>query len=738
MTASVLARSDELPTSAEALDAIHEHLQPSIIVNTHGGYQPWWLFDEPLDLTSDRETAERRLKAFTGRLRVKNDSMDLTQILRCPGTRHNKYGTIVTVEGSLVDVPRYSLDEIDAILPDGCDVSNDFFDWDFFGPPTQYSLADQQKAMAMLDRITQYDDRDVWISVGHQLKEIFGEAGFQIWRTWSAQSDKWKDESEESHRARWNGIQLNPKGLAVAALVNLAGNDPELPIINLSGRFDEEAVTDDVIDAWAPRDCETMQYAESLVQVVEWSARDESEYIDRPAGAPVIRRMLPPSVRGRITKHVAFEKYDKRAKANRRTSIPGFAVSQVCARYQWEGIRQLTGLVPHPVFRKDGTLIHNHGFDDKTGLYLHFEGPVNVPDRPTREDAQAAATKLLDVVCDFPFANHRLDKSNWLAALITQVVRYAHAGPMPMILVEANLQGAGKTKLADLVSLILTGRTMARQTFSESEEEIRKRITAACLEGDSIVLLDNIKGRMDSPALETALTATVWTDRRLGVSESISLPCRISWFATVNRASISEDLIRRCCRIQLDSTEESPHLRTGFRYPDLESHVLENRDSLLAALLTVVRAWFAAGQPRVELKQQLGSYEAWGSIVRQILMWIGLPDPAECQKSLIDEKSDDRKDIERIVHLIEELDPGNNGVKAKILFELCSGFTENAEHLKELANEVFDEPRSVKVVGMRLSQLAGRYVSVSGQKVKLETKKTRTSKLWVLNKVCTN
>ena len=49
-----------------------------------------------------------------------------------------------------------------------------------------------------------------------------------------------------------------------------------------------------------------------------------------------------------------------------------------------------------------------------------------------------------------------------------------------------------------------------------------------------VVVIDNIRGTLDSAAVSSVLTSTVWGDRRLGVSELVHLPVRCTWAATGN------------------------------------------------------------------------------------------------------------------------------------------------------------------------------------------------------------
>ena len=57
----------------------------------------------------------------------------------------------------------------------------------------------------VLQHVPGYDDRGIWIEVGHALKAELGDAGFPLWENWSKQSAKWAHENNP-HR-RWNNFE---------------------------------------------------------------------------------------------------------------------------------------------------------------------------------------------------------------------------------------------------------------------------------------------------------------------------------------------------------------------------------------------------------------------------------------------------------------------------------------------------------------------------------------------------
>ena len=123
---------ENLPaTFEEALDFINIlPLKPTVIVFTGGGLQPYWLFPEPMRLSTEAEwtraknLSERwqRLIIAMGRERGWNldNTGDLARVLRLPGSYNRKTDkpVLVTVLTEHVDLTaRYDLAAVEAVLP---------------------------------------------------------------------------------------------------------------------------------------------------------------------------------------------------------------------------------------------------------------------------------------------------------------------------------------------------------------------------------------------------------------------------------------------------------------------------------------------------------------------------------------------------------------------------------------------------------------------------------------------
>lgn len=387
-------------------------------------------------------------------------------------------------------------------------------------------------------------------------------------------------------------------------------------------RQPEFEVNDAAADALRD-DIELYQRGNVLVRVVH---SGESPRVRRPTGAPRIERVEAATLRDRLSRAADWFKQNKKGSWI-ETSPPQSTVAAVLTRGKWP-CRVLEGVADEPVIRPDGSLLDTPGYDAATGLLLAGHGIDKVPANPTRQEVEAAVATLRDVVRDFPFESDEHEAA-WLALLLTPFARFAIDGPCPLFLIEANVRGTGKTLLADVVAIIATGRRIAVSVFpgADRDDELRKTVTSIALTGDRLILLDNVNKTLGGSALDSMLTATTWRDRVLGRNElTPELPLLATWVATANNAAISDDCARRTLPIRLQSDLERPEERDTFAIPDIRAHAQRERPRLAAAALTILRGFYEAGCPRTGLKPW-GSFEAWSAIVRDAVVFAGLPDP---------------------------------------------------------------------------------------------------------------
>lgn len=285
-----------------------------------------------------------------------------------------------------------------------------------------------------------------------------------------------------------------------------------------------------------------------------------------------------------------------------------------------------------PFAREDGTIVTEPGYDEATRTMLIpdevFSG-LKVPEDPTLEEVTAARELILtEWLGDFPFDSD-VDRANVMALIVTPAIR-GMVPKVPMAVIDGLQMGVGKNLLADSILTVYTGQAAEPMNWVPDADELRKQITAAFRTGAEFFVFDEAHTVEGAP-LAQALTAATWQDRILGVSTMANFPNVITWMSLGNNVQVRGDLTRRVYRIALRPRYANPQDRRAetFRHPgqsglDLGSWTRQHRAELMTAILTLVRAWFAQGQPRPKRGVSFGSFETWEKITGGIIEVAGL------------------------------------------------------------------------------------------------------------------
>jgi putative DNA primase/helicase len=162
------------------------------------------------------------------------------------------------------------------------------------------------------------------------------------------------------------------------------------------------------------------------------------------------------------------------------------------------------------------------------------------------------------------------------------------------------------------------------------EEEFEKKLVAALLRGDPMISVDNVRVLMEGDLLCTMAEQELLDLRPLGKSKITTVKNMFCLYVNGNNIEIAADMVRRFIRARLDPNVENPETRVFTSDPRRE--ILAARGHYIAAALTIVRYYVAAGMPG--RLRPLMSYEQWSDLVRSSLVHLGLPDPVETQDAL--------------------------------------------------------------------------------------------------------
>jgi hypothetical protein len=405
--------------------------------------------------------------------------------------------------------------------------------------------------------------------------------------------------------------------------------------------------------------------------------------LQRPVGTVQLEPISPVALTEIFDRIVRWQKINADGKARAVDCPSRIAIAYISRVGEWR-IPILTGIISAPILRTDGTVLLQPGYDSKTGLFFATgEEWPEIPDEPTPEDARRALQEIAEPFHEFPFVSGS-DRSVLIAAVLTAIQRRVLRAA-PLFGFTAPSQRTGKSLLAEAVAIIATGRPAPATAVSTQREELRKAVTSTLLEGHLIVNLDNIEGPLASPDLARAITQAEYGDRVLGESRQLRLPTNVLWTATGNNLTLRGDLTSRTLLCRIDSGLEKPEERT-FRITNLEAFLTENRKRLVAAALTILRAYQVAGRPH-QLVPAWGGFGDWSSSIREPLIWLGCPDPCATREHVIADDPD-REEATAVLTAWYKAFPG----KMMTLRELL----EAAETVPELRNALLAVSRDQK------------------------------------------
>ena len=338
-----------------------------------------------------------------------------------------------------------------------------------------------------------------------------------------------------------------------------------------------------------------------------------------------------------VSKHVTdFQKWNVKSKRWAFTNPPKDSIEQLLELGHWS-FETVKGISNSPIMRSDGSLFDGPGYDPRTQLWYKPPADLDIPTipkRPSRKQAQDALGLLRELLAGFPFTKddegRAISESVAIAGLMTPVLRGAF-DHTPGFLFLAPESGTGKTYLVAVIATIATGRVPMAIAGCENKEEMEKRLSAAAFGAMPILHLNNLSFNLESDLLNQMITEGEVGIRAFGQNKEITTcDCRgTTVFANGNNIAIVGDLVRRTLTAHLDAQMEVPEERT-WDFDPVEK-VKADRGKYLAAIFTIARAYMEAGCPEREAKA-LSGFTGWSKMVRQPLIWLGLPDPVVSMK----------------------------------------------------------------------------------------------------------
>lgn len=178
-------------------------------------------------------------------------------------------------------------------------------------------------------------------------------------------------------------------------------------------------------------------------------------------------------------------------------------------------------------------------------------------------------------------------------------------------------RGAGKTTVAEMIGELYGGILQ----FSANEDigKIKTRLLTPSALTRRVALLDNVKSHRFSWAdLEAMITASSINGHRMFAGDA-TRPNTLTWFITLNGASLSTDMAQRSVIIKVKRPNRSATWKE-----QTESYIREHRTEILGDIIAMLRSHaFPLAAPT-----------RWSSWERDILQRV--PEPGEAQKVIME------------------------------------------------------------------------------------------------------
>lgn len=279
-----------------------------------------------------------------------------------------------------------------------------------------------------------------------------------------------------------------------------------------------------------------------------------------------------------------------------------------------------------PVYEKDGKGVRllPKGYDPEHEVFVTSDAP-DVDDWHIDD----AVGYWRNIHRTFPWGDSGRSLAAQMAAQVGMFVQllFPEALAVPLFFWNANLEGSGKSILAELAIAPIYGKCDT-DDFAQGEEFL-KALASRAFGFASYLFLDDVEGFIKSQTLNRWIVQPYWSARVMHQHRHMDVPKRCMTMITGNRATLSDDLVRRMVLIDLFSEKSaSERLKERDQGKEVTSPWLakkETRKDMLSALWAMVRYWADEGMP--DAPRRIASFVDWTNVVGGIVSQCGFGDP---------------------------------------------------------------------------------------------------------------
>lgn len=494
------------------------------------------------------------------------------------------------------------------------------------GDLDHYAAPDSEVTLALAEEMIRFLDADMsrrdWLQVAMGLRHQFpdeSEAAYQIFDRWSATA-KAKYSGSDDTRASWESIKPNPRGRSPVTIhtvrkkavaegwtpTNAPLKGDKRNIILPGGEISITSAAEQIFSLIAEN--RGMFYRGGKVH----------EVVVQPDGRSRLEPVGPAQFRSRLERYGSVFVWRVGANGERvlkpATCPEESAKALLESRPACDRLPNVVMLSACPVLADDG----DGGSVLGAGWHKHSDGIfITGGAIPTVVVLKEAIRSLANLVSDFDFASPG-DRARALGSLIAPALRFGSwlKDPLPIDIGEADASQSGKTYRQKVVAAIYRETCNVVVQRSGGVGGLDESLSQKLVDGRPFILLDNLRARLDSPYLESILTAPSTMPARVPHRGEIQVDPRAFVFQlTSNGVETTRDLANRAAIVRIRKRPRA-YVFQAFAEGDLHSHVTANQPYYLGCVFAVIQEWVLRGRQRTAESRH--DFREWA----QTLDWI--------------------------------------------------------------------------------------------------------------------
>lgn len=461
-----------------------------------------------------------------------------------------------------------------------------------------------ESALAAIDPEDMADGQ-LWMTIGYGIKNWnAGERGKRLWVKWCM---RWPEFSEGEPERRWNGMSAGG-GTTYRTIFWMArqrGWRGEQSQSRPHPSAEAEAADDGLPWAFLPGGARHVRIRECAQRLGELLGRTELVLMHGgrlvkikvdETGRPTLDPVSPAALASLCEavaslRTTALDRSGRMIERPRNLTESEAKLIAASQPFQ-QRLAPLKLLTRCPVLiERDGQLAVIQGYDRASGVYVHGGRVEDVP-------LEEAKSLILELFEEFDFVSPA-DLSRAVAGLITPALVHGDllGGRAPLDLAEANASQSGKGFRHKLTAAVYNDFVESVTQRERGVGGLEESFSDKLVRGSAFISIDNVRGPVNSPAIESALTEDTFHARpsfHAGVTIDMR---RVVVMMTTNGANLTTDLANRTSPVAIRKEPEGYQFR---RHPEgtILDHVRADQGLYLGAVFAIIRAWRAAGSPQ--------------------------------------------------------------------------------------------------------------------------------------------